>query len=57
VYEVLVPQQFQDFITTAPLTTQAVSPPKSHKEGMSGASPKWKMTPLPRFCLQTQVEA
>ena len=32
VHDVLTPQQFQDSITTAATTTQAVSAQKSHKE-------------------------
>jgi hypothetical protein len=31
-HDVLAPQQFQDSITTAPMTTQAVSTHKKHKE-------------------------
>ena len=50
VYDVLVPQQFQDSITTAQPTTQAVSVQKSHKESQdqgkgvktSGFKSKWK---------------
>ena len=34
VCDVLVPQQFQDCITTAPPTTHAISAQKSHNEGM-----------------------
>ena len=50
VYDVLVLQQFEDSITTAQPTTQAVSAQKSHKESQdqgkgvktSGFKSKWK---------------
>ena len=60
VYDVLVAQQFQDCITTAQPTTQAVSSPKSHKERhgqgkgvkTSALKSKWKAN-LPWLNLRT----
>jgi hypothetical protein len=47
---VLTAQQFQDYITTAPSTTQAVSAQKSHKEKND-----WGKV-VKTSCLQKQVE-
>ena len=41
VYDVLVSQQFQDYITTAQPTTQTVSAQKSRREGVK----KWAFNP------------
>ena len=64
VYDVLVSQQFQDYITTAQPTTQTVSAQKSHKERQdqgkgvktSAFKSKWKDN-RPWFELRTVPHA